>query len=282
MAKFTTLISVEELTAGLQQKNWVVIDCRFNLQQPAEGLRDFHVGHIPGARYAHLDDDLAAPITLSSGRHPLPTVAQFVATLRRLGISNQSQVIAYDGAAGGIAARLWWMLRWLGHDAVAVLDGGWSAWSTTGGAVERDYQAPEPGVFVARERPGWILSTAELLESLKTHQPPVLVDAREAARYEGLEEPIDAIAGRVPGALSFPYAENLDGNGLWRSKDYLQDAWRQVLDGAPPDDWAIMCGSGVTACHLALSAERAGLTPPRLYAGSWSEWIKDPSRPRLP
>jgi thiosulfate/3-mercaptopyruvate sulfurtransferase len=280
MAAYTSLISVGELKAHLDDADCRIIDCRFDLLQPAKGQNDFRVGHIPGAVYAHLDDDLAAPVTSSTGRHPLPAVADFVATLRRLGVSRTSQVVAYDGAAGGIAARLWWMLRWLGHDAVAVLDGGYAAWGNAGMPIEATSAAVAAGDFEAAERKSWVLTTAELALGIAQGAAPTLVDAREAARFSGTQEPIDSVAGSIPGAINYPFARNLQEDGSWRSAASLRGAWDELFDGPPPAGWAVMCGSGVTACHLALSAERAGLSSPRLYAGSWSEWIRDPARPR--
>lgn len=278
----TTLIDVASLAARLAEPGLVVVDCRFDLLDPARGRQDYRAGHIPGAVYAHLDDDLAAPVTAETGRHPLPEVDDFAATLRRLGVSADSQVVAYDGGPGGIAARLWWMLRWLGHDAVAVLDGGFAAWQAAGGVLRSGEESRSSGDFRPRPQPGRVLTTAELAAAVGSEAMPRLVDAREAARYRGDSEPIDSVAGHVPGAVNFPFADNLREDGLWRSPAQLRAAWRSALGGEPEAGWAVMCGSGVTACHLALSAARAGLPPPRLYAGSWSEWIRDRARPRVP
>lgn len=281
MAAFTSLIPVAELSRHLNAANWRVVDCRFDLTNAAKGRSDYQQAHIPGAVYAHLDDDLAAPVTPDSGRHPLPPVADFVATLERLGISSQTQVIAYDAAGGGIAARLWWMLRWLGHDAVAVLDGGFAAWREAGLPVDAASVSPPAGSFEPRPRREWVLATHELADAVAAGRPPALIDAREPARFNGEQEPIDSVAGRIPGAKNFPFAQNLQPSGLWRGATELQTAWQALFAGqSPTAGWTVMCGSGVTACHLALSAERAGLPPPRLYAGSWSEWIRDPARPR--
>ncbi|MGB5740535.1 MAG: sulfurtransferase [Woeseia sp.] len=281
MTEFKSLISVAELEQHVDDANLRIVDCRFDLLHPAKGYEDYLKSHIQGAVYAHLDDDLAAPITASSGRHPLPAAEQFVATLERLGISNDSQVVVYDAAAGGIAARLWWMLRWLGHDAVAVLDGGYAAWTAAGKPLETTVPEREQGSFTPRERSGWVITTEELASQLAEGRPPTLVDAREAPRYRGEQEPIDTAAGHIPGAVNQPFAQNLAADGRWRSSADLAQSWRALFGGEPPAGWAVMCGSGVTACHLALAAERAGLSPPRLYAGSWSEWIRDPQRPRL-
>ena len=277
---YDTLIDVGDLERLLETRRPVIVDCRFDLLNPGKGREDYLAGHLPGAVYAHLDEDLAAPVTPDSGRHPLPDVDAIGATLRRLGVTNDRQVVVYDGGPGGIAARCWWMLRWLGHDAVAVLDGGFAAWQAAGLPLEQGERRPEAGDFRPRPRPGWVLTTAELVRGLGGDRMPLLVDAREAPRFRGDSEPIDSAAGHVPGAINFPYPRSLREDGRWRPPAELEAEWLSCLGKAPEAGWAVMCGSGVTACHLALSAERAGLPPPRLYAGSWSEWIRDPARPR--
>lgn len=283
MTGFTTLISVAELAELLEERGddaLRIVDCRFDLFDADKGPRDYAESHLPGAVFAHLDNDLAAPVTADSGRHPLPAPEEAAATFRRLGISARTQVVAYDGGPGGLAARLWWMLRWLGHDRVAVLDGGYAAWVAAGQALSQDVPRPAPGDFQAHPRPDWVLTTAELAASVRDNEPMTLVDAREAARFEGQSEPVDTAAGHIPGASNFPYVKNLRDDGRWRDAGELRALWDAHFGAEPPRGWAVMCGSGVTACHLALSAARAGLTSPRLYAGSWSEWIRDPARPR--
>ncbi len=283
MTTYTKLISVAQLADGLSRPGLRVVDCRFDLFEPSRGRRDYVAGHIPTAVYAHLDDDLAAPVTPDSGRHPLPDPASFAATLERLGVSDDSQVVAYDGGPGALAARLWWMLKWLGHESVAVLDGGFAAWRAAGRELERGTPpAPARGSFRPRPRMERVLGTAELAAALDDGRAPTLIDAREAARFRGESEPIDSAAGHVPGALNFPFAQNIGADGRWRTPAELRTAWEALLGDTPLEDWAVMCGSGVTACHLALSADLAGLPGPRLYAGSWSEWIRDPARPRVP
>ncbi len=282
MQEFTGLISVSELQARLGTAQLAIVDCRFDLFNPAQGALDFANGHVPGAVYANLDNDLAAPVTPTSGRHPLPVIATLEATLRRFGISSNSQVIVYDGGHGALASRLWWMLRWLGHERVAVLDGGLAAWSAAGPALEQAALTPPEGDFCARERPGWVLTTDELSQRLTSNSAPLLVDAREAPRFRGEAEPIDSLAGHIPGAVNFPFAQNMGETGRWRTADDLRQAWQDLPGPAAGGEWAVMCGSGVTACHLALSAHLVGLPPPRLYAGSWSEWIRDPRRPVAP
>ncbi len=276
------LVSVEELYRHLDDPAWRVVDCRFDLMDTEKGRADFNAAHIPGAVYAHLDRDLAAPVSAATGRHPLPEVALIEATIRRYGISAATQVVVYDAAGGGLAARLWWMMRWLGHSAVAVLDGGMAAWQAKGFAVEQVAQRPPEGTFQAQPRPEWVMDTAELSERLRAGRAPLLVDAREASRFRGEAEPIDSRAGHVPGALNYPFAQNLLADGRWRSSAELAEQWNALFAGQAPTEWAVMCGSGVTACHLALSAHLAGLPAPRLYPGSWSEWIRDPARPVAP
>jgi len=280
MQSFETLIGTDTLHDALDDPALVIVDCRFDLMNPDRGRAEYLEGHVPGAVYADLDRDLSAPVSEETGRHPLPGIDDLQATFRRLGISAGSQVVAYDGGPGGIAARLWWLLHWLGHERAAVLDGGWAAWQAAGGPVETAEPTPAPGDFRARRREGRVLTTAELARALHAGRMPALVDAREASRFHGESEPIDAVAGHVPGALNFPFAKNISESGRWRGSRELRAEWAALFGGEPPPDWAVMCGSGVTACHLALSAAVAGLPGPRLYAGSWSEWIRDPDRPR--
>lgn len=289
MAYGDFLVRIEELQAHLRAPGWRVVDCRFELTSPGKGRADYLAGHIPGAVYADLDRDLAAPVTAGSGRHPLPDADTFARTLGRLGIARDTHVVAYDQASGAIAARLWWMLRWLGHPSVRLLDGGFAAWQREGLPLETASPAVEAVTYEGRPDDRMIVTTGEIAQALATGSVPVLVDARDQARFAGRTEPIDAVAGHVPGALNFPFGTNLNAEGYWRSSDELRKAW-EALDGlaqGPADpassaesgSWAVMCGSGVTACHLAVSAGLAGLAPPRLYAGSWSEWIRDPERP---
>ncbi|MEQ8205217.1 MAG: sulfurtransferase [Woeseia sp.] len=282
MQGYGGLVSVDELSRHLDDPNWRIVDCRFDLMNTEKGREDFAAGHIPGAVYAHLDNDLAAAISPETGRHPLPDVPVIEATLRRYGISSGTQVVVYDAAGGGLAARLWWMLRWLGHSRVAVLDGGMAAWRGQALDVEQAAKTPPQGAFHANPRPEWVIDTNELSERLGGDTAPLLVDAREASRYLGQSEPIDSRAGHVPGAVNYPFAENLQADGHWRTPAQLATQWDALFSGKVPSEWAVMCGSGVTACHLALSAHLAGLTPPRLYPGSWSEWIRDPARPVAP
>lgn len=279
MKSFRTLISASTLAAQIDNPSFRIADCRFSLLDPAKGRRDYDKGHIPGAIYANLDEDLAAPANADTGRHPLPDADAFVASLRRWGISNESQVVVYDDASGGLAARLWWMLRWMGHRDVALLDGGFAAWQAAGLPVSQYEPTPKSGSFSGMPNDDMVISTAQVVERLAGDANFVLVDARDAARYRGEIEPIDPVPGHVPGAANLPFSANLDTDGRWLGVADLCSLWTGIAPSDAGRTWAVMCGSGVTACHLALSAELAGLSEPRLYAGSWSEWTRDPERP---
>jgi thiosulfate/3-mercaptopyruvate sulfurtransferase len=281
---FKTLIDVDSLRALLGGPDICVVDCRFDLMRPEAGRRAYLAAHIPGALYADLNRDLSAPATLSTGRHPLPQAEVFAERVRELGIGNHTQVVAYDDANSSFAARLWWMLRWLGHDAVAVLDGGFKAWTAAGGAREAGEGAVPTVAAVAakhltpRIRAESVVTTGEVERALRDGTA-LLVDARAAERFAGTVEPIDSVAGHVPGAVNHPFSVNLAADGRFLPGAQLEQRWRERLAGAAPDTVIAMCGSGVTACHHLLSLEAAGLPGGRLYAGSWSEWISDPRRP---
>jgi thiosulfate/3-mercaptopyruvate sulfurtransferase len=275
---FKTLIDVGSLQAQLGNPRLTVVDCRFDLMNPDAGRQAYAQAHIPGARYADLNRDLSAPIGPHTGRHPLPSPESFATTLGALGIGNDTQVVAYDEANGSIAARLWWMLRWLGHDAAAVLDGGFKAWTTHGGALQSGETAVGAQHFTPRRDANAVLSTAELERTLRA-PATLLVDARAPERYAGASEPIDAVAGHVPGAVNHPFTGNLGADGRFLAAAELRRRWQERLAGKEPRNLVAMCGSGVTACHNLLSLEIAGFTGAKLYAGSWSEWIRDQRRP---
>ena len=278
MKDYEFLISVNELRDNILLPGWRVVDCRFNLLKPEQGFADYLAGHIPLAQYANLDRDLAAPVTATSGRHPLPGPDTLALTLGWLGIGNDTQVVVYDEAGGAIAARLWWLLKWLGHSRVALLDGGFNAWLQSE-SIEQEQQAVAKETFLARPNNNLVVTTSSLTALLSKSDSVTLVDARDRARFAGEVEPIDSVAGHVPGAMNFPFAESLNSDGTWLEPDQLREKWSLV--GACVDDsgWIAMCGSGVTACHLAISAQLAGFAAPSLYVGSWSEWIRDPARP---
>jgi thiosulfate/3-mercaptopyruvate sulfurtransferase len=278
---FTTLIGTSELAARIgatSNPSWVVVDVRHDLAQPeAWGENAYRQGHLPGARFAHLDRDLSGAKTGRNGRHPLPSPEACAQAFGRLGIDSGKQVVAYDQGPGMYAARLWWMLRWLGHDAVAVLDGGFAAWTREGRPVTTDVPRVTPAAFVARPSPATI--DARAVAASLASSAHVLVDARARERYRGDVEPLDPVAGHIPGALNRPYSDNVDAEGRFKSVDALAEDFDALLAGRAPQDVVHYCGSGVTACHNVLAMTHAGLPGARLYPGSWSEWCSDPQRP---
>ncbi|MEL7186158.1 MAG: sulfurtransferase [Pseudomonadota bacterium] len=272
------LISVRELSDILNQEDLRVIDCRFDLGRPEAGRGAYLAGHIPGAVYAHLDDDLAGPVSEKTGRHPLPDPDELAARLGAMGVASNTRVVVYDAGNGAIAARAWWLLRWLGHDEVQLLNGGFAAWQKNGLETVTGEESAIRRRFEPRPRNEWIMTTAELLEAGDAIGSMNLLDARDAARFRGESEPIDPVAGHVPGARSLPLTESLAANGQFLDQTALQALWKSVLGDSSEAPWIVMCGSGVTACHLALSGIEAGYMEPRVYVGSWSEWIRDPDR----
>lgn len=277
----TTLIEPSELAAHLADLDWAIVDCRFDLARPAWGALAWAAGHIPNALYADLDRDLSGARTEHSGRHPLPASADLAGLFGRFGIDAGVQVIAYDQGSGAFAARLWWLLRWLGHRHVAVLNGGFAAWQRAGLPVST---APGPRAarrFAATPAEGLIVSTAQVAAALASgaleRGETLLVDARSAERFAGENESLDPVAGHIPGARNHPFASNHDAQGRLLPAQELRSAWEDTLRGRPPQAVVAMCGSGVTACHNLLALEVAGLSGARLYAGSWSEWIRDPA-----
>lgn len=277
VTRFSALISPHELAALLPEPALRIVDCRASLQDPAAGRRAYEQAHLPDAGFADLLQDLSGPITTgATGRHPLPDLGVLVAKLRGWGIGNASQVVVYDDAAGAFAARLWWMLRWLGHDAVAVLDGGFPAWLAEGRPVTDVVARVAPGDFSPQPRAELVVSSRELATPQSVAHK--LFDARAPERFRGDVEPIDPVAGHIPGAVNLPFAENLR-HGRFLPAAELRERLAKALDGTAPEQAVVYCGSGVTACHDVLAFAHAGLPLPRLYAGSWSEWITEPARP---
>ncbi len=273
-----TLIGTADLQARLDDPSLVLIDCRHDLAKPAWGRETYASAHIPGARFLHLDEDLSTKPNGRNGRHPLPDPLVFAQTLSRAGIGNGSEVIAYDSQGGMVASRLWWMLRhWLGHQSVAVLDGGWDAWL----AESRPVSALVPNVIVAEYSPSIAANVVDagfVLEHLKL-PGMTLIDARAPDRYRGENETMDPVGGRIPGARNRFFRDNLDANGRFKSVQVLRQEFAALTAGAHPGNVVHQCGSGVSACHNILAMEVAGLAGSRLYAGSWSEWCSDASRP---
>jgi thiosulfate/3-mercaptopyruvate sulfurtransferase len=277
---FRTTIDAASLQTLVGSPSVVILDCRFDLAAPDAGKQAYLRRHIPTARYVDLNRDLSAPVSPASGRHPLPRPDHLAVVFGRLGVSCDTQVIAYDEINGSFAARAWWLLRWLGHDRAAVLDGGLKAWLEAGGALESgEPQAPpRAATFAPRPDSAAVVTAAEVLEAVQDRRR-LVVDARAPERFAGLVEPIDPVAGHVPGAINHPFTANLREDGRFLAQPELARRWRERLGGTAPTDVIAMCGSGVTACHDLLALELAGFPGAKLYAGSWSEWIRDPKRP---
>lgn len=274
---YRTLISAETLKRYLDNPQWVLIDARFSLANTEAGAKAYRFGHLPNARYAHLDKDLSAAISKSSGRHPLPDFRVLAHKLGQWGISNNTQVVVYDDASGAFAGRLWWLLRCLGHDAVAVLDGGFTNWQKQGLPVTTQLPVIKPCMFRPYLDQGVWLNASQVQNHL-AKRSICLIDARTPERFQGLQEPIDPVAGHVPGALNRPFQKNLGKDGLFLSADALKKQFNALIGSTLPEQVVHICGSGVTACHNLLAMEHAGLSGSKLYAGSWSEWIRNKNR----
>jgi len=275
---YRALISSAELAPQLNDSRWVLFDCRHQLTDKAHGKRAYANGHIPGARFADMDETLAARVTPGSGRHPLPDMDAFARWLAAQGVGAGTQVVAYDDSAGQMAARLWWMLRYLGHNDAAVLDGGWARWTKEGRPSEQAVPRPTAAAFTPRRHALQEVPLDQLLELYK-HSSVLLVDARGAERFEGKTEPIDPVAGHIPGAINHPFTSNLTAEGTFLPPAELRQRLLATFGDTPPDDTIHYCGSGVSACHNLLAMAAAGLPVGRLYVGSWSQWCADPARP---
>jgi len=274
---FKTLIDPSTLAAKLADPDWIVIDCRFDLTDPAKGEELYREAHIPGAKYAHLDRHLSGTKTGKNGRHPLPEIDVFAEKMRRCGVTARSQVVIYDDMGGNWAMRLWWLLRWLGHDAVAVLDGQFPLWVKEGRPVTKEVPAPRKGAFVPRPHLGDEVDV-HFVERFSESPEVKLVDERVAERFSGKQETIDPVAGHVRGEINRFWKDNLGADGRFKAASQLREEFDRLLEGAQPEQVVHMCGSGVTACHNIFAMELAGLPGSKLYAGSWSEWCADPAR----
>lgn len=270
-----TLVATEALAANLA--SWRVFDCRHDLAQPDWGFEEYKKAHIPGARFAHLDLDLSAPKTGRNGRHPLPEPKAFVSWLGKQGLNRAHRVVCYDAGPGAMAARLWWMLRWVGHQHVAVLDGGFAKWTHEGRAVSSDVPSFSRTSYEGKADARLAVDVSFIEKNLRK---TTLLDARAPVRYRGEQEPIDPVAGRIPGAKNRFNNDNLSLDGTFKKPELLRSEFESILSNRNSTDVIHYCGSGVAACHNALAMEIAGLTGSKLYAGSWSEWIADPHRPR--
>ncbi len=276
---FTTLISDSELNLHINDRNWAVIDCRFSLDDTERGQRDYLEAHIPGAVYAHLDRDLSGTkVPGKTGRHPLPEVPSFAATLSAWGIDSDTQVVAYDDSTGPMAARLWWMLNWMGHGNVALLDGGWRSWQGSRLPLRSGAEYRTVKHFEAHEIQDAYV-TAEQVQRYAGDSRYLILDARSGPRFRGEVEPIDPVAGHIPGAVSVPYEENLTPEGKFLSPEILRRRFEGLMKFVPPENVICYCGSGVTAAHNIVAIAHGGLGMARLYAGSWSEWVADGARP---
>jgi len=267
------IVSTEELAENV---DWRIFDCRHDLMNPALGGEQYAQAHIRGALFADLDKALSAEKTGKNGRHPLPESRAFMAWLGKQGVRLTDTVICYDGGNGAMASRLWWMLRWAGHENAAVLDGGFAKWQKEGREVTADVPQVEPGTYAGKPKTSLFASLAFVEKRLKR---AALLDARAPERYRGEKEPIDPVAGRIPGAKNRFNGENVNGDGTFKSAETLRAEFKKVLGDRTPGEVIHYCGSGVAACHNALAMEIAGLTGSRVYIGSWSEWSADPARP---
>ena len=277
MQNYQTLIQPGELAAILEDPQLVLIDVRHDLGDHALGARKYAEAHIPGAHFLAVESDLSAPKTGRNGRHPLPTPEAFAATLSALGVDAGKQVVAYDHAQATYSARLWWMLRWLGHRNAAVLDGGLDAWVRGGFGVTAEVPPRKPARFVPH-----LSESPVAVETLIGHLADIdytVMDGRGAGRFRGINETIDPVGGHIPGSHNRPYTQNLNADNTFKSADALRAEWLAALGGRTPAQIVHSCGSGVTACNNLLAMEVAGLSGSRLYPGSWSEWSADPARP---
>jgi thiosulfate/3-mercaptopyruvate sulfurtransferase len=275
MDPYTTLIDAATLAA---HRDFIVFDCRFDLANTSWGETEFAAAHLPGAQYLHLDRDLSSPVTATSGRHPLPDPAVFARRLGAAGVDANCQVVAYDQGPGAYAARFWWLARWIGLTKVAVLDGGIAAWRAAGLPLEREVLEVTPRPLEARVDARAFVTAAEVEQAVR-RPGTLLIDARGAERFAGRNETLDTIAGHVPGARNHPFLGNLSADGKFLPATELRRRFDVLRGALPATSIVSMCGSGVTACQTLLALEHAGLPGARLYAGSWSEWIRDPARP---
>lgn len=276
--RYTTIVSTGQLAEHLSDPNWIVFDCRFTLTNTEAGKQAYQQSHIPGARYVHLDNDMSSPVTAQSGRHPLPDVNQLSGKLSDWGVDSGKQVVVYDDSFGSMAVKMWWLLRWLGHKNVALLDGGLPKWMKLKLPVSNELPQITPAKFTPQLHVEMVANAAEV-EQARQERCRLLIDARPEQRFSGEREPLDKVAGHIPGAINWVFEENLDFDGTYLPADELRESYLKLLQGVKPEQVIHTCGSGVTACHNMLAMEIAGLPSGKLYAGSWSEWITDLSRP---
>ena len=268
MQDTNSIVSSEWLAAHLDDPKVIIIDCRFSLADPELGQQQYKTNHIPGAFYLDLNRDLSSPVSKHGGRHPLPNPTELAEKLSAIGITDETLIVAYDDSRFAFAARLWWLLRYMGCARVAILDGGFSAWQTAGYPTSDTLPTPQPGKFIPQLQPGWVVDI-DTVKTRKDKPGVVLIDSRESDRYQGLSEPIDPIAGHIPSAVNYPWQEVTGEGEKARSQVEQQQRWAQIQ---PAEEIIVYCGSGVTACVNLLSLEIAGIHDAKLYAGSWSDW----------
>ncbi|HUU72103.1 MAG TPA: sulfurtransferase [Burkholderiales bacterium] len=272
-----TLIDADELADNLDNPRFIIFDCRHELTNPEFGDKAYAQSHLPNAHFASVDRDLSSHPTGKNGRHPLPPADRFAAWLGSKGVTSGIQVVGYDNAAGVYASRLWWLMRWLGHEAVAVLDGGWDAWLAAGGPTTTDIPAAVPATF-SPQLHGVNVDAAYIVANLQSENMKV-IDARSNDRFHGQNETIDPVGGHIPGAVNRFFKKNVDDNGRFRPGTELKSEFQALIGNTPVQNVVHQCGSGVSACHNLLAMELAGMSGSRLYPGSWSEWVADPARP---
>ena len=275
---FNTIISAHKLKEIINNDNVRVFDCRFSLKDPQGGLKSYQQGHVPNAQFADMDTQLSSAMTETSGRHPLPDADVFINQLKAWGVNNDTQVIAYDDISGAFAARLWWMMRWVGHEDVAVLNGGLQKWTDAGYPLSNDNVEFTRGDYSGVANMEWLVDIT-CVESELSANNITLIDARSADRFTAKDQKTDPVPGHVPGAINLPFPGNLTKDGVFESPDILKQRFDNVIQNQPLTNVVHMCGSGVTACHNLLAQAMAGLPPTKIFIGSWSEWIRDPSRP---
>ena len=275
---YKTLIKAEELVSHLEDESWLIFDCRFDLADVDKGHKSYAESHIATANYAHLDFNLSSPITPDSGRQPMPDINKLNQWLASCGLTEHCQVVVYDSSSGAMSSRLWWLLKCLGHESVAILDGGWQAWVNQGLAVDSKLPECQASTFSADFSDHCVVTTQKVLDNLNSDEFK-LIDVRANERFIGKQEPIDPVAGHIPGAINMPLTDNLDENGFFKTVAQLKEMYAPLCESTPADKQVYMCGSGVTACHSVFALSVAGFAVSRVYAGSWSEWIRDPQRP---
>ncbi len=275
---YTTILSAQELNTIINDDNVRVFDCRFSLKDPKGGVNSYKEGHLPRAQFADMDTQLSSAMSETSGRHPLPGADVFFAQLKAWGINKDTQVIAYDDISGAFAARLWWMMRWVGHENVAVLNGGMQQWAHQGYLLNQDEVEFEEGNFTGSANMEWLVDVDTVRAELDANNI-TLIDARAADRFTGKDKNIDPVPGHVPGAYNLPFGGNLNKEGLFETTDTINQRFASIIQDQPLTNVVNMCGSGVTACHNLLAQAVAGMPPTKIFIGSWSQWIRDSSRP---